>query len=85
MTTGCFQESKFHWPLSGNEFEKRTVSSDPFQRVSFLHSCHPRKAMFCALEFYEAAVGGSPFRPISARRWCRLSGSEIRRCFRRCL
>ena len=29
MTTGCFQESKFHWPLSGNEFEERTVSSRP--------------------------------------------------------
>ena len=29
MATGCFQESKFHWPLSGNEFEERTVSSRP--------------------------------------------------------
>jgi hypothetical protein len=29
MTTGCFREVKFHWPLSGNEFEERTVSSRP--------------------------------------------------------
>lgn len=27
MTTGCFLEAKCHWPLSGNEFEERTVSS----------------------------------------------------------
>lgn len=31
MTTGCFREAKFHWTLSGNEFEERTVSSRPIR------------------------------------------------------
>jgi len=33
MATGCLQEAKFHWPLSGNEFEEWTVSSRPFSDI----------------------------------------------------
>jgi hypothetical protein len=29
VTTGRFQEAKFHWPLSGNQFWKATVASVP--------------------------------------------------------
>ena len=38
--------------MSGN------VAIRPISRsVRYLHSCRPAKAMFCELEFYEAAVG----------------------------
>ena len=33
MTTGCFQESKIHWPLPGDEFEERTVASRPTRLI----------------------------------------------------
>jgi len=29
VRNGRFQETEFHWPLSGNEFEERTVASVP--------------------------------------------------------
>ena len=29
VTTGRFRESEFHWPLSGYEFEERTVATRP--------------------------------------------------------
>lgn len=29
LATGRFQEAKFHWPLSGNQFWKATVASVP--------------------------------------------------------
>lgn len=32
VTTGRFRESEFHWPLSGDEFEARTVAPDPEER-----------------------------------------------------
>lgn len=34
VATGRFQESEFHWPLFGGEFEERTVASRPTADVA---------------------------------------------------
>lgn len=29
VASGCFRESEFHWPLSGDEFEEQTDATRP--------------------------------------------------------
>ena len=59
------------WLLDGWERPigngERSAPSDPFQPVSFLHSCRPAISMFCKLEVYKVAIGDNSllicFRP----------------------
>ena len=64
LTTGRFQEAKFHWPLSGNQSWKATVASVPLGDGG-----ENRERPFAA----DPKIGKLPF----VMRWC-YSGLEGR-------